>query len=251
MSSQPPTTWRSIFCSSIHFSRACRSLSGFETGRVGLPPAKEKPRPPPSSIRRIEGKLAAWERIASSRLGGTRWAWQSMIISFARMSFGLLLGFALLRIRNGIADRGNPDWKLVEGDTERRDAIVDRGRNRGWRAEIAAFAGPLLAEHGMRRRRAMMHDLDVRYLVRGRQQVVHETLGDQMAFVVIDELLQQRRAETVRDAAERHALDDVRIDHRAAIMPDHIALDLGLAEHGIDRHQDHVKFEGMARIHLH
>jgi hypothetical protein len=50
------------------------SLSGFDTGRVGLAPAKEKPRLPPSSIRRIDGKLAACERIASSRLGGTRWA---------------------------------------------------------------------------------------------------------------------------------------------------------------------------------
>ena len=56
MSSQPPTTWRSIFCSSIHFSRAGMSLSGFDTGRVGLPPAKEKPRLPPSSISRIDGK---------------------------------------------------------------------------------------------------------------------------------------------------------------------------------------------------
>ena len=50
------------------------SLSGFETGRVGLPPANENPRLPPSSIRRIDGKLEAWARIASSRLGGTRWA---------------------------------------------------------------------------------------------------------------------------------------------------------------------------------
>ena len=57
------------------------SLSGFATGRVGLPPAKAKPRLPPSSISRIEGKLAPRARMASSRLGGTRWAWQSMIMS--------------------------------------------------------------------------------------------------------------------------------------------------------------------------
>src|SRR3546814_3668080 len=44
-----------------------RSPSGLETGRVGLPPAKEKARLPPSSIRRTDGKFAALLRIASSR----------------------------------------------------------------------------------------------------------------------------------------------------------------------------------------
>ena len=33
-----------------------------------------------------------------------------------------------------------------------------------------------------------------------------------LPLVVVDELLQQRRAEPVGDAAERHALDDVRVD---------------------------------------
>ena len=42
MSSQPPHTWASIFCSSIHFRRPFRSLSGLATGRVGLPPANER-----------------------------------------------------------------------------------------------------------------------------------------------------------------------------------------------------------------
>src|SRR3546814_5809173 len=72
MSSQPPTTWRSIFWPSIHCRRPARSPSGLETGRVGLPPAKEKARLPPSSIRRTDGKYAALLRIASSRPGGTR-----------------------------------------------------------------------------------------------------------------------------------------------------------------------------------
>jgi hypothetical protein len=84
MSSQPPTTWRSIRLSSSHFSRAAMSLRGLETGRVGLPPAKLKPMLLPSSITRIEGKLRALARMASIRLGGTGWAWQSMIIGFPR-----------------------------------------------------------------------------------------------------------------------------------------------------------------------
>ena len=137
--------------------------------------------------------------------------------------------------------------EMPSGDTQSLTAADDRGG----RAEIAAFAGTLLAEHGERRRRAVMHDLDLRHLVGGRQQVIHEALGHQLAFVVIDELLQQRGAEAVGDAAERHALDDMRVDHRAAVMADHVAPDLGLAERGIDRHQHHVKLEGVARIHLH
>ena len=55
----------------------------------------------------------------------------------------------------------------------------------------------------------MMHDLDLRHFVRGRQQVIHEALADHLALVVIDEFLEQRGADAMRDAAERHALDDV------------------------------------------
>ena len=96
----------------------------------------------------------------------------------------------------------------------------------------------------------MMHDLDFGHLVRRRQQVIHETLGDQMALVIIDELLQQRGAEAMRETAQRHALDDMRVDDGAAIMADNVTLDLRLAERGVDRHQHHMKFEGVARIHL-
>src|SRR5260370_37930644 len=71
-----------------------------------------------------------------------------------------------------------------------------------------------------------------------------------MAFVIIDKLLQQRGAEAVRDAAQRHALDDVRIDDRAAVMADDVALDFRLAERRVDRHQHHMKLEGVAWIHL-
>jgi len=66
----------------------------------------------------------------------------------------------LARGCDGVADRGNADRKLVEANAERRDAIIDRAGDGGGRAEIAAFAGPLLAEHRVGRRRAVMHDLD-------------------------------------------------------------------------------------------
>ena len=122
--------------------------------------------------------------------------------------------------RDGVADRGEADGQPVERDAERRDRVVDRARNRGGRAEIAGLARAFLAEHRERRGRAMMHDLDARHLVRGRQQIVHEGLAHHLPVVAVDELLHQRGADAVRDAAERHALDDVRIDHRAAVMAD-------------------------------
>jgi hypothetical protein len=76
-------------------------------------------------------------------------------------------------------------------------------------------------------------------------------LGDQVALLVIDELLQQRRTETVGDAAEGHAPDDMRIDHDTAVVADDITLDFRLAEIGINRQQHQVKLEGVTRIHLH
>ncbi len=63
-------------------SRAGISDSGFDTGRVGLAPANEKARLPPSSISRRWGNFAASLRIAANSSGGTRWAWQSTIIQF-------------------------------------------------------------------------------------------------------------------------------------------------------------------------
>src|SRR5215216_6504240 len=80
MSTQPPTTWRSMPWLSIQASRAARSERGFDTGRVGLPPANAKARLPPFSIRRSEGNRSFAFGMAASRSGGTRWAWESTII---------------------------------------------------------------------------------------------------------------------------------------------------------------------------
>ena len=96
-----------------------------------------------------------------------------------------------------------------------------------------------------------MHDLHLRHLVRRGQQVVHEALRHQLAFAVEGEFLQQRRADAVGDAAERHAAHDVRIDDGAAVVADDVAADVRLADLRVDRHQHHVELEGEAGIHLH
>ena len=129
--------------------------------------------------------------------------------------------------------------------------VVDGAGDRRRRAEIAGFAGALLPEHGVRRRRHVMDDLDLGHLVRRRQQIVHEGLRDELPLVVVGELLVQRRTDAVGNAAHGHAAHDLRIDHGAAIVADEVAPDLGLAEIGIDRNENEMKLEGEAGIHLH
>ena len=96
-----------------------------------------------------------------------------------------------------------------------------------------------------------MHDLHMGNLVGGGQQIVHEALAHHLALFVIDELLQQGRPDAMGDAAKGHALDDMGIDDRAAVVADDIAAQLGLADDGIDDHEHQMKLEGMAGIHLH
>ena len=123
---------------------AGRSLSGFDTGRVGLPPANENAEAAAvlDQAQRREASRARL-RIASSRLGGTRWAWQSMIMWLPPSAVCLV---ARPRSRRRCAEMRI--GSLLNDNAERRDAVVDRARDRGGRAEIAAFARALLAEHG-------------------------------------------------------------------------------------------------------
>ena len=73
----------------------------------------------------------------------------------------------------------------------------------------------------------------------------------ELALAVEGEFLQQRGADPMGDAAERHAAHDVGIDHRAAVVADDVAVDLRLADLGVDRQQHDVELEGEAGIHLH
>ena len=66
----------------------------------------------------------------------------------------------------------------------------------------------------------MMDDVDWRHLVRGRQQIVHKALRQELALRVVGELLVKRRADTVRDTAHGHAPYNLRVDHGAAVVAD-------------------------------
>ena len=112
--------------------------------------------------------------------------------------------------------------------------ILDRLREHRARRNAARFADALEADRVERRRRLAMRRLDRRHVGRGRQQIVHERRVQQLALLVVDELLVERVADAVRDAAVNLSFDEQRIDDRAAIVDDEVALDLDRRRLGID-----------------
>ena len=96
----------------------------------------------------------------------------------------------------------------------------------------------------------MVDDGDGGHFGRARQQVVHEGATEQLALFRKSELLQQRRADAVRDAAVGHAVNDVGADHRAAVVATDVAVQRHLARRRVDAGEHDMRLEGMAGVHL-
>src|SRR5207248_9453508 len=114
-----------------------------------------------------------------------------------------------LNRRDHVAELRHPDRQAIDLEAEPADGVVDGARDRRRRAEIAGLARTLLAEHRVRRRRLVVHDLDLGHLVRRRQQIIHEALRDELALAVVGEFLEERGADAVGDAAHGHAAHDL------------------------------------------
>ena len=84
---------------------------------------------------------------------------------------------------------------------------------------------PFQPPERVRRRRLEVDDLDRRHLGARREQVVHEARGDELAGLVVGEVLVERAADPLDDAAVDLALDDHRVDDRAAVLDHHVAED--------------------------
>ena len=97
----------------------------------------------------------------------------------------------------------------------------------------------------------MLGQYDLRHLMRARQQVIGEGAGQQLALRVIVEMLVERGADTMRGATQYHALDDIGVDHGAAVMRDGIGRQPHQAGVRIDGGQHDMGGEGVAGIHLH
>ena len=70
-----------------------------------------------------------------------------------------------------------------------------------------------------------MDQLDIREVARGREQIVHERAGEELAFGVVGELLQQRAAQSLHRAAANLSFDQHRVHHHAAVVHDDVFLD--------------------------
>ena len=121
---------------------------------------------------------------------------------------------------------------------EERERVVDRIREARHAADIRALADALGAERMMRRGRGGEVDLPMRRFDRGRQEIVHQRRGQHVAFLVVVDLLAHRDAERLGQPAVDLALDDHRVDARAAIVERVEAPHLGLA--GVDVDVDHA-----------
>src|SRR5262249_43128317 len=81
--------------------------------------------------------------------------------------------------------------EFVDRDIERRERVVDGVDDCSGRADGAALAEPLGLGDGGLAQRLQMVNLDRRDLARGRRQVVGERRGENVAAVVVDDLLEQ------------------------------------------------------------
>ena len=125
------------------------------------------------------------------------------------------------------------DGKLVDLDAERRQRIRDGVRDRGRRADGATFAHAAEAAERGRRQRLDVRHVHRRNLAGRRHQIVDQARGVELALRVVDDLLVERGADALRDAAMHLPVDDQRIDHAAAVLGDDEALHadlIGLAD---------------------
>ena len=115
-------------------------------------------------------------------------------------------------------------------------------------AIVPASPHALDAERVHRRRRDRVVGLDVRHLAGPRHRVVHHGAGEELAVVVVDRDLLQRLAHALDHAAVNLALDDHRVDVRAAVVHRDVAEDLDLAGLGVHLDRADVGAEGIDEV---
>ena len=85
--------------------------------------------------------------------------------------------------------------------------------------------------------RIFQHDgADVREVAGGRDKIVGERAGEELALLVVDEMLHHGTAQPLHRRADGLAVHRQRIDDAAAILDDDIVDELDVTELGVDRH---------------
>ena len=99
-----------------------------------------------------------------------------------------------------------------------RERVLHRVGHRGRSRDRAALAHALGAERRDRRRVLEPVDLDGGHVGRGGLEVVHEGRREELARLVVAELLEQRGADAVHGRAVDHALDDQGVELPPAVV---------------------------------
>jgi hypothetical protein len=124
----------------------------------------------------------------------------------------------------------------VRLDPERRERRRHRIGDDAADRDDAAFAGALGAERvGGRGLLLERHRPDVGEVAGGRQEIVGERAGQQLTLGVVDEMLQERAAETLHDGADRLPVQGERVDDAADVLDRHVVDELDMAGLGVDR----------------
>ena len=103
-------------------------------------------------------------------------------------------------------------------DAERLQGVVDRVRHRGGGACRAGLPGAFGAELRFEGRRDHVADLDVGHLGRHRHEIIGHVAVQELPALVVEAVLEQRRAEPLHDAAADLLVDELRVDDGAAIL---------------------------------
>src|SRR5436309_14454058 len=111
------------------------------------------------------------------------------------------------------------------GDAERGEGVEDRVHYRRRAGDGAAFADTFGAQWVCRAGDGAEIDADRRQHVGARDAVIQEGAGQQLAAVaVVDDVLDQRLAGALGDAALDLALRQKRVDDSADIVDDRVAV---------------------------
>src|SRR3954471_2933190 len=217
--------------SSLTWASEIRSLgsasSSLSTGRRLWPPARNLP------------FAWAWSSATASLTVVGRWNAKSF------MSGSLLRSLGGLDRPPDLLGRGR---HREVGDAERGQRIDDRVDHGGRDADRAALADALDAERVVGARGDVVADLEVRQVGRARHAVVHERSGGQLALGVVADLLVQRLADALGEAAVGLPVDDHRVDDRADVVGDRDLDDLGDAGLGVDLDLDQVAAAGVGEV---
>ena len=108
---------------------------------------------------------------------------------------------------------------------QRQQRVLDRVRETRGRNDHPAFADAAEVDVRVGQDRVDVMDLEVRDDGRRRHQVVHERRREELAVLVVRCVLEEHRADRLRDATSDLALDDRWVHRQAAVLDDHVAVD--------------------------